>query len=78
MPPAECPQQPCGSGWSVFEIDPESMTATRVAGVDAGTTMQGASSALKVGGQIWIGTYAGDRIGILPLPETPSEVSTEP
>ena len=78
MPPADCPQQPCGSGWSVFEIDPGTMTANRVTGVDAGVTMQGASSALRVGEQIWIGTYAGDRIGILPLPETPSEVSTEP
>ena len=68
MPPADCPQQPCGSGWSVFEIDPGTMTANRVTGVDAGAAMQGASSALRVGEQIWIGTYAGDRIGILPLP----------
>ncbi len=68
MPPAECPKQPCGSGWSVFEIDPETMTTTRVTGVGADAAMQGASSALKVGEFIWIGTYAGDRVGILPAP----------
>lgn len=78
MPPAECPQQPCGSGWSVFEVDPETMTAARVTGVDAGAAMQGASSALKVGGEIWIGTYAGDRVGILPAPGVAGDAAETP
>jgi hypothetical protein len=50
----------------VVEIDPEALRATRVAGADQNAALQGASTALPVENEIWIGTYSGDRIGYLP------------
>jgi predicted SnoaL-like aldol condensation-catalyzing enzyme len=58
----------CGPGWSVWEIDPATLAARRVAGMPAGSALPSVSSALPVGNEIWIGTPAGDRVGILPLP----------
>lgn len=58
----------CGPGWSVWEIDPDTLAAHRVLGVAAGSALPAVSSALLVGGEIWIGTPAGDRVGILPKP----------
>jgi hypothetical protein len=64
--PADCAAPPCSTGWSVVAIDTAAMQAARVAGADADAALQGASTALPVGNEIWIGTYSGDRIGYLP------------
>jgi SMP-30/Gluconolactonase/LRE-like region len=63
-----CGGPECGIGWSVWEINPSAMTASRLTGVDETVTMQGVSSGVLVGNEIWIGTYGGDRLGILPKP----------
>lgn len=63
-----CPGPECGIGWSVIEIVPTTLAASRLTGVDETAAMQGVSSALLVDDEIWIGTYGGDRIGILPKP----------
>ena len=68
VPPEECTSPPCSTGWSVFRIDPQTLSAARIAGVDQTATMQGASAAAPAGNEIWIGTYSGDRIGYLPRP----------
>jgi len=68
VPPEECENPPCETGWSVFSIDPETLETKRVTGVDQTATMQNASSAVAVGNEIWVGTYSGDRIGYLPKP----------
>jgi len=60
---------PDEGGWSVFGINPETLEASRVTGVDQTATMQSASAAIPIGNEIWIGTYSGDRIGYLPKPE---------
>jgi hypothetical protein len=57
-----------GAGWSVVAIDPRTMAAERVTGAPAGVALSGASSALPVDDEIWIGTFRGDRVGILPRP----------
>jgi hypothetical protein len=44
------------------------MEAERITGVDQKATMQKVSVAIPVDKEIWIGTYAGDRIGYLPKP----------
>jgi hypothetical protein len=36
--------------------------------VDQTAALQGASTALAVDDEIWIGTFNGDRIGVLPKP----------
>ncbi len=52
-----------GDGWSVVEIDADTLEFTRVGGMGTGASLQGASSALQLGDTIWVGTYSGDRIG---------------
>jgi len=65
--PGACETPPCETGWSVIEVDPDTLVATRVAGADQDATLQGASTGVRVGDAIWIGTYQGDRIGYLNL-----------
>lgn len=57
-----------GTGWSVFSIHPDTLEIKRVTGVDQSAAMQNASSAVPVNDEIWVGTFAGDRIGYLPKP----------
>jgi hypothetical protein len=68
VPPEQCVNPPCATGWSVIEIDPDTLEATRVTGVDQTATLQGASTGIAVGEEIWIGTFRGDRVGYLPRP----------
>lgn len=66
--PADCPSMPCNTGWSVIRINPQTLSAVRVTGVDTTAALQGASSVIPVGKEFWIGTYAGDRIAYMPRP----------
>tara|TARA_B100000945_G_scaffold315169_1_gene313897 strand:- start:457 stop:1518 length:1062 start_codon:yes stop_codon:yes gene_type:complete len=52
-----------GDGWSVIEIDAQTMESSRITSMNNDTILQGASSALQVENTIWVGTYSGDRIG---------------
>lgn len=54
------------SGWSVIEIDPETLEAERVASGEDIPGMAGLSVALPVGDELWLGTFNGDRIAIVP------------
>lgn len=54
----------CG-GSSVIEIDPASMTASRVAGADHFTDLEHASVALQIGEEYWVGSYMGKRVAII-------------
>jgi len=51
-----------GEGWSVIEIDAQSLETTNVGSFGPEITMQGISSALQVNDELWVGTYSGDRI----------------
>lgn len=64
---AGCGAGDCSGGWSVWEIDPASLQARRIAGLPAGAALASASSALQLGNELWVGTYMGDRVAILPL-----------
>jgi hypothetical protein len=68
VPPAECANPPCQTGWSAFAIDPEAMAAARVAGADQTAAIQGTATALDVDGVLWFGTYSGDRLGYMTAP----------
>ncbi|MFC1840878.1 SMP-30/gluconolactonase/LRE family protein [Thermodesulfobacteriota bacterium] len=57
-----------GTGWSVMSIHPETLEIKWVTGVDQTAAMQNVSSAVPVDGEIWVGTFSGDRIGFLPRP----------
>jgi hypothetical protein len=57
------PAAPRTTAWTVLEVDPETL-ATRPAAQGASSRgMQALSVGLDVDGQIWVGTFAGDRIG---------------
>ena len=64
----DCNGPVCGTGWSVYEIVPYNMRASRLAGAGPQAALQGVSSAVSIGNEIWVGTYGGDRIAILPKP----------
>jgi len=68
VPPAECKNPPCRTGWSVFSVHPETLELKRVTGVDQTATQQNGTTALAVGNEIWVGTFSGDRIGYFPKP----------
>jgi hypothetical protein len=56
-----------GTGWTVYEIDPATMSASPLAAADGNATLQGVSTALRIGNEIWIGTPGGDRVGYFPV-----------
>ena len=59
----DCGQPACG--WAVMAIDPATMQAERIGGAGPEAALQGAATALPVDGELWIGTYGGDRVGIM-------------
>lgn len=61
-----CGTPPCPRGWKVLEIDPATLAFRTVAGSERTTGMAGATVGIRVGNEIWVGTYQGDRIGYLP------------
>lgn len=61
---------PCGPGWSVVEFDPATLAVRRLGGLPATAAMSSASTALLVGAELWVGTPRGDRIAVLPLPDS--------
>jgi len=52
-----------GGGWSVVEVDADTLEAVILGSFGGDVAMQGVSSALQVNDEIWVGTYNGDRIG---------------
>ncbi|HEY0962005.1 MAG TPA: SMP-30/gluconolactonase/LRE family protein [Pseudomonadales bacterium] len=62
-PQEGCEGAACQTGWSVIEVDPETLEVTRIGGADQNAALQGVSSALQVDGNIWVGTFNGDRVG---------------
>ena len=61
VPPAVCSGAGCATGWSVFEVDPETLAFSRLGGADQTAAMQRVSSAIRVGDDIWVGSN-DDRI----------------
>lgn len=59
---------PGAAGWSVIEIDPQSLAVRKVVGGQRLSGMQGVTVAVDVGDQIWVGTFSGNRIGYLTVP----------
>ena len=66
--PDECQGQGCATGWSIIEVDADTLAVTRVGGADQNVAIQGVSSALSVGDSFWVGTFNGDRVAYFPKP----------
>ncbi|MBT6043385.1 MAG: hypothetical protein HOH14_07810 [Gammaproteobacteria bacterium] len=61
-----CGEESCEGGWSVIEVIPYNLALNRVGGASEGSALRDVSSALLVNDEIWVGTYSGDRLAILP------------
>jgi sugar lactone lactonase YvrE len=59
--PAQCDGGNCPSGWTVAEVDPETLVVSRLGGANGSAAMQRASAAIRVGNEIWVGSNQ-DRI----------------
>jgi hypothetical protein len=57
------PDAPRTTAWTGLEIDPDTLSTRAVAGGVSSRGMQALSVSLAVGGVIWVGTFAGDRVG---------------
>jgi hypothetical protein len=64
--PAVCDDPDCPTGWSVVEVNPQTLTVSRLGGADRTAAMQDASAAMRVGDEIWVGSNQ-DRIARFPL-----------
>jgi len=65
--PEVCSGAGCATGWSVLEVDPETLTFSRLGGADQTAAMQAVSSAMRVGNDIWVGSN-DDRVARFSLP----------
>jgi hypothetical protein len=54
--PTVCSGAGCATGWSVLEVDPDTLAFTRLGGADQTAAMQAVSSAMRVGDDIWVGS----------------------
>jgi hypothetical protein len=57
------PNAPRTTAWTVLEIDPETLSTRAVASGASSKGMQALSVGLTVEDAIWVGTFAGDRVG---------------
>ena len=64
--PAVCDSPGCPTGWSVVEVNPQTLDVSRLGGADRTAAMQRASAAIRVGDEIWVGSNQ-DRIARFPL-----------
>lgn len=54
-------------GWTVANLDPETMKVTEILKDSGESPLQNASVAIDVDGTLWIGPFSGNRIGYKPL-----------
>ena len=66
-----CGKPRCVAGWWVARLDPENMKLSVLLHVPATEGFGDATSALKVGNDLWVGTYMGDRVAIAPFAVPP-------
>jgi len=66
--PTVCSGEGCASGWSVLEVDPETLAFSRLGGADQTVAVQAVSSATRVGNDIWVGSN-DDRVARFSLPQ---------
>lgn len=57
-----------GQNWKVVKIDPDTLEVEEIYAQDEMPGFGGGTVALEVGDDLWIGSYRGDRIAIVPAP----------
>jgi len=59
----------CFIDWAVARLDPDTLELTSVIERSGTAAFNGATTAVRVGSKLWLGTYAGDRLAIAPVPQ---------
>jgi SMP-30/Gluconolactonase/LRE-like region len=62
----ECRAPACYVGSAAVKIDPRTMKMQRVVSYKGNESFQGATTAIDVGNEYWIGSYRGDRVARVP------------
>jgi hypothetical protein len=62
-----CQRARCPHAWTVVRLDPVTMKVTPVLHVDGTDAFSDATTALRVGDELWVGTYRGDRVAYVGL-----------
>ncbi len=57
-----------GQDWRVVKIDPVTLQVDQIYAQDDAPGFGGGTVALEVGNKLWVGSYRGDRIAIVPRP----------
>jgi len=57
----------CPRGFIAAVIDPQTMRDTELAAGPANSGFSNVTMALRLGAEVWLGTFAGDRIGYVPI-----------
>jgi hypothetical protein len=57
----------CPRGWIAASLNPKTMSMTEIARGSATPSFTGASTAIPVGDNVWVGSFAADRVAYLPL-----------
>jgi len=68
VPPEQCSGGLCTDGWSVVALDPATLSMTTLIDKGGDAPFQDATVALRVGDEVWIGTWRGDRIVYMRAP----------
>lgn len=55
-------------GWAAVKIDPQTMAQTPYLKVPGTAAFDNGTTTLQVGRDLWIGTYRGDRVAVIPAP----------
>ncbi len=58
---------PVFKGWEVVRLNPDTMAVTKIAEGAPDSMLQGVSNAIEINGTLWLGAFAGDKIGYMPL-----------
>jgi hypothetical protein len=62
------PANPGPTDWGVARLDPESMFVSTLLTAPGMTEFDNATTAVKAGNLLWLGTFKGDRIAYMPAP----------
>ena len=63
------PREPTLETTNVAAIDPETLELERVFVHPAMDGFVAATTAIRIGDELWLGSYRGDRLAYLPMPE---------
>jgi hypothetical protein len=55
--------------WATVRLDPKTMVTTPLVKITGLKVFDGATTAVQVGQMLWFGTYHGDRVAYMPLPQ---------